>query len=952
MAPGANAPVRAISDPTSDGTRYLGGAFTAFNAWDTGFGALVGAANGQVNTAFPKVSGGEGGLVLASTSDGSGGLYIGGQFTTVGGVDGFSNVAHITADGSVDTAWKPSVDGDVNAVVLREGRLFVGGEFSFVEGSYRHNLAQLLTNPGCSEDGCVAVWRPDPDGIVRALAVSGSVVYAGGSFSNIGGEAKDSIAALDATIEGADVTIASWTVPIQDYDSDPDARGGQLIDAIAISNGAVYFGGDFTVDIQNPFGDATANAAASNIVDANQTGGVLDWVPNPNGKVRAVAVHESTVYLGGEFTELGQQDANGDPTKRLHAAAVDEAGSATPAAPDPNWNPAPNESVRALAISGENVYLGGNFTAAGGQARSRAAAVATDGRLLSGWNPTVNDDVESLSASSAGIYLGGRFTRTGGAARNEVAAVSADGELSAWQSNARFIPGSEVKAIAASQSAVYVGGHIGAETSGSSTITGAVKLGSDGALDESWNPQPDGDVNAVAVSGSNIYLGGAFQSLYFGGVGDPVTVNGAAAVDSSGALVSGWNADISSDWTNGKSPEVNALKVVGDKVFLGGTLNIYGPDDAAMRGVASVDKTTGAFTTGWDPLSTSGVLALDVAGDGTVYFGGEMTSIENSQQGYAGAIGANGTLTNWNPQLDGAVRTIAISGSNVYLGGKFAVADGEERFHAAALTTGGQLVAGWHPDPQGGFADDVVSAIAATDSTAYLGGDFETVAGEARSNSAAVASDGTLGAPWPGVTAPAATFPLTVTRPGSGPGTVTSTPAGIDCGSTCSAEFGAGSEVMLTATAASGSTFSGWSGACTGTATCTVTVSEAATVTAAFSSGAPSNAFSIRATGASTNSLGSVIVVPGAGKATQKGTYGSASGARSAKRTTACSGSKTIKKAGRYKLACKLTSSARSARRKHAIRVTLSTTYTPTGGTARTATRRVVLRKTTSGVTG
>ena len=77
---------------------------------------------------------------------------------------------------------------------------------------------------------------------------------------------------------------------------------------------------------------------------------------------------------------------------------------------------------------------------------------------------------------------------------------------------------------------------------------------------------------------------------------------------------------------------------------------------------------------------------------------------------------------------------------------------------------------------------------------------------------------------------------LNVSVAGTGAGTVTSAPAGIDCGSSCTAEFTAGAEVTLTALAAPGSTFAGWAGACSGTAsTCTVTMSSAQSVTATFS---------------------------------------------------------------------------------------------------------------------
>ncbi len=75
---------------------------------------------------------------------------------------------------------------------------------------------------------------------------------------------------------------------------------------------------------------------------------------------------------------------------------------------------------------------------------------------------------------------------------------------------------------------------------------------------------------------------------------------------------------------------------------------------------------------------------------------------------------------------------------------------------------------------------------------------------------------------------------LTVSKAGTGTGTVTSAPKGIDCGSTCAANFDVGKKVTLLAAEGAGSTFVGFSGACTGTGPCKVTMSEARSVTATF----------------------------------------------------------------------------------------------------------------------
>jgi large repetitive protein len=68
----------------------------------------------------------------------------------------------------------------------------------------------------------------------------------------------------------------------------------------------------------------------------------------------------------------------------------------------------------------------------------------------------------------------------------------------------------------------------------------------------------------------------------------------------------------------------------------------------------------------------------------------------------------------------------------------------------------------------------------------------------------------------------------------SGSGTVTSTPSGISCGSTCSASFGSGTQVTLNETPGNGWVFGGWSGACSGAGSCVVTMNASESVTASF----------------------------------------------------------------------------------------------------------------------
>jgi len=86
------------------------------------------------------------------------------------------------------------------------------------------------------------------------------------------------------------------------------------------------------------------------------------------------------------------------------------------------------------------------------------------------------------------------------------------------------------------------------------------------------------------------------------------------------------------------------------------------------------------------------------------------------------------------------------------------------------------------------------------------------------------------------------TFTLTVSKTGTGTGTVTSNPAGISCGANCNQSYDFGTQVTLTAAPNPDSLFTGWSGACSGTAHCVVTMDAVRNVTATF---AAANAFAV-----------------------------------------------------------------------------------------------------------
>lgn len=92
----------------------------------------------------------------------------------------------------------------------------------------------------------------------------------------------------------------------------------------------------------------------------------------------------------------------------------------------------------------------------------------------------------------------------------------------------------------------------------------------------------------------------------------------------------------------------------------------------------------------------------------------------------------------------------------------------------------------------------------------------------------------TGGSTAPGSSGGLPSYNLTITKAGNGQGTVSSSSGSISCGSTCEGQYVKNTQVSLSASPATGSAFTGWSGACTGTGTCTVTITSNVSVIATF----------------------------------------------------------------------------------------------------------------------
>ncbi|MGQ0721160.1 MAG: T9SS type A sorting domain-containing protein [Candidatus Eiseniibacteriota bacterium] len=348
---------------------------------------------------------------------------MGGGFSSIGGQPRKS-IAAISTTSGLATTWNPGADGVVHAIAVSGSTVYVGGRFTTTGGQPRSNIAALD-----SATGAATTWSPHADSFVLALAATGTTVYAGGSFNSVGGEPRNNIAALDVETGAA----TSW---------DPGADN--IVSALAVVGSTVYVGGHFT----SISGQQRAHLAA---LDA-ATGSATSWDPGADSTVLALAVSDSTVYAGGLFTQAGSQP-------RSHLAALHAVtGSAT------SWRADPDSVVSALAVSGATVYAGGTFTSIGGQTRSRLAALDAGTGAATAWDPVATGPstrVSALAVSGSIVYVGGRFDAIGGRPRENIAALDAvTGAATAWNPGAQALGGisSVVHALVVSGSSVCASG--------------------------------------------------------------------------------------------------------------------------------------------------------------------------------------------------------------------------------------------------------------------------------------------------------------------------------------------------------------------------------------------------------------------------------------------------------------------------------------------------------------
>jgi len=683
---GTNGKVSAIA--RSGNTLYLGGEFSYVGP-NTGSGVALSAATGAALPVPPLHIAGR---VRAVIPDGSGGWFIGGQFDRVQSV-ARAGLAHILADGRLDVTWNPVLNrgGYVSTLAVASNVLYVGGTFTTLNGQPRQSLGALRTTTGQLTN-----WNPGADGQVMALAVAGSTVYAGGVFDVIAGQPKGGLAALDA-VTGQP---AAWSQPLGGFIN-------SYVDAIVVAGSTVYVGGSFSAvggqtrnnlaALDAVTGQLTAwnpgtNTVVTTLAASDRTiyaggyftaaggqsrmglaafeavtGRLTIWSPGGTQRVNALTIANNTVYAGGDFDSFG-----GQPRRNL--AALDATTGKVTA-----WNADAGDQVYALASAGGAIFAGGSFASVGGQTRKNLAALnATTGRLTS-WKPDAKgldyiNAINALAAANGMVYVAGRFQSIGGQPRNNLAALdTTTGRITAWNPNP---DGSRVNVITAVGNRVYVAGDFG--FIGNKPRRGLAQLDAVQGLATDWRADmaPGDRVHAiVADDRPEVYVGGDFAAVG----GEPR--NNLAALDAATGRVTDWNPNVGPDFAG-----VMTLALAGNILYAGGSFVLAG--EQSRRGLAAFDVTTRRLTN-WDPnggdTRTAGidlnvVTALAVAGN-VVYANDTLYDKPNQLV----AFDAAAKRTSWRPGVNGNVSQLVGYEGVVYAAGDFSFSNGSHAGGFAAF---------------------------------------------------------------------------------------------------------------------------------------------------------------------------------------------------------------------------------------------------------------------------
>ncbi|HEY5913512.1 MAG TPA: hypothetical protein VJA21_23235 [Verrucomicrobiae bacterium] len=531
-----------------NGLLYAGGVFTnagtvaAANIarWDgSSWSSLgTGPANGANNS------------VMALAFQGND-LYVGGDFSAAGGASA-NGIAKW--DGASWSALGSGCRGGVSCIGILGSDIYVGGGFTNVGGVKAYALAKW--------DGVSWTTWPTTDGVFqyplnddpsRMLVKDGSLYIAGG-FNQAGDVIANHVARYDG----------SNFYPLGEKPANGFATPPINVACIGQADDGIYVGGLFTAA-----GKTLANRIARwDGTSWNTVGGGTMGGTSSANRVLAIAGRGTDVFVGGTFTNVGGIDVR-------NIARWDGANW---------WNMGFgfDASVSVLAATPTAVYAGGSFTNVTDPPYLITVnhIAMWDGlnwyNLGSGVN--ASGTVNAIAASGNNVYIGGTFTSAGGVTANRIAVWNGFNWTSLGSGSANGLNGT-VYAIAINGTDVYVGGSFA--NAGTTTVRGIAKW--DGA---NWSGLGSGatgtstaDIRALAFGGDGkLYCCGRFTNIS--------GINASSIARWDGAK---WEALGSGFFADSAIVRGTDLVIRGDDVFAVGSFTGAGLTDSS--GIARWNET-------------------------------------------------------------------------------------------------------------------------------------------------------------------------------------------------------------------------------------------------------------------------------------------------------------------------------------------------------------------------
>jgi hypothetical protein len=347
-----------------------------------------------------------------------------------------------------------------------------------------------------------------------------------------------------------------------------------------------------------------------------------------NDKVMAIAISGNDIYVGGYFTSLG------DSTSANHIAKWNSSTKKWSVLPSGSSNGV-NNYVNTIAISGSDVYVGGDFTQLGDSTSANYIAkwnttTSTWSTLTSGASNGVNNSVYALAISGSDVYVGGDFNKLGDS-------ITSANNIAQWNSLTNywsFLPSgssngvnNSVFSIAISDSDVYIGGSftfLGDSTTSANYI---IKWNSS---NHTWSTLPIGSsngiggvgnvVSSIAINSNDVYIGGLFNYL-----GDGVTV--ANNIVKWNNAKGSWTA-LTDSTNNGVWSAVRTITGYGKCIYVGGNVLSFPPD--SNNTLAKWDVAANS----WSAIgngNTKPIRAIQFSQkDNKIYLGGDFTILNKT----------------------------------------------------------------------------------------------------------------------------------------------------------------------------------------------------------------------------------------------------------------------------------------------------------------------------------